>query len=208
MALRLDYFAPRDGCEPPSQLLTHDRVAAHRRGVARARRRGAAPPPAASTMQRLVGRAASSSSSSCSPTSLQDQVDAVGRELKDNPDVSRRQVRRQAAGLRGVQAPLPRLARARRHRDARHPPSLVASGAAQHRPERDRGHRRAIREEGRRHVGRVRQGHRRVGHEGHSADCRSASSGAAVVLLVAAVPAHREHDPHRDARRAGVRSRS
>ena len=32
--------------------------------------------------------------------------------------------------------------------------------------------------------------------------------GAAVVLLDRGRPAHREHDPHRDARRAGVRSRS
>ena len=64
-----------------------------------------------------------------------------GPRAQGQPRRQRRQVRRQAAGLRGVQAPLPQLARARRHGDARHPPGLVASGAEQHRPERDRGHR-------------------------------------------------------------------
>ena len=131
MALRPRLLRARDGCEPPPQLLADDRVDAHRRRVARARRRRVCSCARASTTRRPAGKAASSSSCSCSPTSSQEQADAVGRELERQPRRQRGQVRRQAGGLRGVQAALPRLSRARRHRDARHPADLVPGGAAQ-----------------------------------------------------------------------------
>ena len=125
------------------------------------------------------------------PDVSQEQADAVGRELKDNPDVKDvKFVDKQQAydEFKLLFRNSPELV------DTVTPDILPASWRvvpSNTDPERDRGDRSTVREEGGRHVGRVREGHRRIGDEGHPADAdrhprggQSCCSIAAGLLIV------------------------
>src|SRR6476646_8627901 len=77
------------------------------------------------------------------PDATQDQIDAVGRDLRDNPQ---------------VEAALPRLARARQHDDAVVDAHELPRGACHRRGRRHRRHRTAVPEESRRLERDLRQG--------------------------------------------------